>query len=352
MTANFAARGAAAWALAGALAAQAPSVPPATPPAAPPATPPTAVATAPAALPAFADGRLDAFYVGHSLISDVPDMVAAFAAARAAESGQPAFRFVEQFRLGASLLQQWEELLAEPAARTPQPAPLRAHWFDALPAGGFDALVLVDSVPRGGARMRETLQYADNFVGAARGASPGLRVFVYEPWHCVHSGTPKGCDYDKHPHANLRWRQRIDADAPAWDEVVAGLRRAYPELSIGLIPGGRGLAALHDAIVRGEVPGWTAIERDAFDDDIHLNPYGKYVVACLHYAALFGRSPVGLPIEVASRDGTSYWNVPNWQKKTYAPPSPELATRLQALAWDVAQRHAAPAAATATPQAK
>jgi hypothetical protein len=334
MTANFAARSAAAWALAGALAAQAPAAPPAAP-------------------PAVADGRLDVFYVGHSLISDVPDMVAAFAAARAGADGQPALRFVEQFRLGASLVMQWEELLAEPAARTPQPQPFRAHWFDALPQGGFDALVLVDSVPRGGARMRETLQYADNFVGAARGSSPGLRVFVYEPWHCVHSGTPRGCDYDKHPHSGMRWRQRIDADAPAWDEVVAGLRTAYPGLSIGLIPGGRGLAALHDAIARGEVPGWTSIERDAFDDDIHLNPYGKYFVACLHYAALFGRSPVGLPAAVVDRAGTSYWDVPNWQKKTYAPPSAALAAKLQAIAWEVAQRQAlSPPAASSSPQVK
>lgn len=295
-----------------------------------------AVAGAP--LPAAsADGRLDAFYVGHSLISDVPDMVAAFAAARAREAGHPAFRFVEQFRLGASLVMQWEELLAEPGARTPQPAPFRAHWFDALPQGGFDALVLVDSVPRGGARMRETLQYADNFVGAARSASPGLRVFVYEPWHCVRSGTAKGCDYDAYPHSGMRWRQRVDADAPAWDEVVAGLRSAYPGLQVALIPGARGLAALHDAIARGEVPGWTAIEKDAFDDDIHLNPHGKYFVACLHYAALTGRSPLGLPIEVADRAGASYWNVPNWQKKTYAPPRPELARALQSIAWTAAQ---------------
>ncbi|MCA3007586.1 MAG: hypothetical protein INH34_04345 [Phycisphaerales bacterium] len=309
---------------------------------------PSAASVPAASVPAAsADGRLDAFYVGHSLISDVPDMVAAFAAARAAEPGQPAFRFVEQFRLGASLVMQWEELLAEPAARTPQPAPFRAHWFDALPPGGFDALVLVDSVPRGGARMRETLQYADNFVGAARASSPGLRVFVYEPWHCVHSGAPKGCAYDKYPHSGLRWRARIDADAPMWDEVVDGLRKAYPDTAIALIPGARGLGALHDAIAQGTVPGWTSIARDAFDDDIHLNPYGKYFVACLHYAALTGRSPVGLPGAVADRVGTSYWDVPNWQKKSYAPPSDALTRRLQEIAWEVARRHA-----VAPPQAK
>lgn len=312
------------------------------------APPPVAAAGGGAMPPSFADGRIDAYYVGHSLISDVPDMVAAFAAARAGVDGQPAFRFVEQFRLGASLLMQWEEMLAEPAARTPQPPPFRAHWFDALPQGGFDALVLVDSVPRGGDKlMRSTLQYADNFVGAARGRSPGLRVFFYEPWHCVHSGTRKGCDYDRYEHSGMRWRQRIDADAPAWDAVVAGLRAAYPGTPVGLIPGARGLAALHDAIAKGEVPGWTAIEKDAFDDDIHLNPYGKYFIACLHYAALSGRSPVGLPVAVADRAGASYWNVPNWQKKTYAPPGAALATRLQEIAWTAAQPFLLPPAVAA-----
>jgi hypothetical protein len=316
---------------------------------------PAAQPTAPAPVAfAFADGRLDAFYVGHSLISDVPDMVASFVAARAGQDGHPAFRFVEQFRIGASLLKQWEELLAEPAQRTPQPAPFRAHWFDALPQGGFDALVLVDSVPRGGPTLqRQTRQYADNFVGVARTGSPGLRVFLYEPWHCVHSGTPKGCEWDDYPTTKLRWRARIDADAPMWDAITAGLRAAYPELTVGLIPGARGLAALYDAIAQGTVPGWTAIERDAFEDDIHLNPYGKYFVACLHYAALTGRSPVGLPTAVATRAGASYWDTPDWRKNTYKPPSAELARRLQEIAWDVAQRHApSPPAGAAATQAK
>lgn len=254
----------------------------------------------------------------------------------AASGAAPTFRFKEQFIPGAPLRWQWGEQEREPAKRSQQEPTFRGLWFEELPRGGWDALVLVDSVPRGASMMEESRDYAGRFITEATKHSKDVRVYIYEPWHCLKSGTPEGCDYDKVETSSTPWRPRLAADAPMWDELVADLKKDHPTVSIRLIPAGRALGALADASAAGTVPGFTSIDA-FFDDDIHPNAYGKYFIACLHYAALTGESPVGLPVEVKGRWGGSYWNTPNWQKKQWAPPSEASVKRLQEIAWEVEQ---------------
>lgn len=280
--------------------------------------------------------RIDAFYIGHSLQSDIPDMVAAFFASRATEKGHPAFRFREQFIIGSSLANQWNQRDKPAKERSQQEPQFMGYWFDEFPKGGWDALVLIDSVPRGKSGMPETLDYAGRLIAQALEKSPDVRVFVYEPWHCIHSGTAQGCPWDKAETKDVPWRERLDVDAPMWDRLVADLKKAQPKANLALIPAGRSLGVLADAIADGKVKGFSKFQ-DVFDDDIHLNPYGKYFVACLHYAALTGKSPVGLPFDIHDRWGRSYWDTPNWAKKQWSAPAKEAIATMQQLAWACAQ---------------
>lgn len=292
-----------------------------------PAQKPAATAKPPAD-----DGRIDAFYIGHSLCSDIPDMVAAFCASHEREQGHPKFRFKEQSILGSPLANQWGQRDLSPAKRTPMEPQFQGYWFDELPKGGWDVLVLIDSVPRGKSMMADTRKYAGKLIDAAVEQSPGLRVFVYEPWHCIQSGTEKGCDYDKVETSKLKWRERLHADAPMWDQLVADLQQAQPLAKVALIPAGRALGELADAIQAGKVKGFQSIQ-ECFGDDIHLAPYGKYFVACLHYAAFTGKSPEGLPIDIKDRWGRSFWDTPNWAKQQWSAPKPEAVATMQAIAW-------------------
>jgi hypothetical protein len=280
-----------------------------------------------------------AFYVGHSLNSDIPDMVASLAKSDLGADGAVAFRFREQFLPGASLRWQWEERDREPGQRSAQEPTYRSLWFEGLSKGGIDALVLVDSVPRGAAMMPETLDFASRFVEAAAKASPAVRAYVLEPWHCLGSGTPAGCDHDEVETSGLPWRERLDRDAPMWDELIASLRERFPAARPTLIPSARALGKLADRAAQGRIPGLASIEA-FFDDAIHPNPYGKYFIACLHYAVLTGRSPVGLSSDLRDRWGRSFWNTPNWQGKQWAPPEPAAVRAMQELAWKCA--HSAP----------
>jgi polyhydroxybutyrate depolymerase len=274
-----------------------------------------------------------AFYIGHSLMSDIPDMVKALAEATPGIS----FRFKEQFTPGAPLRWQWDEKTRDPEKRSPPEPQFRGFWFDVLPTKEWNALVLIDSVPRGNAEMKETRQYAESFAREALAANPACTIYVYEPWHCIKSGTPEGCAYDtSSPTRTLAWAARLEADRAMWDDLVRDLGSALPNAKVRLIPAGRALLALDRAVAAGNVPGVTS-SAQLFDDDIHLNPYGKYFVACVHYATLFGRSPVGLPFEIKDRWGGPYWNHKNWQGKEWPPPKPETIAAMQCIAWEAVE---------------
>lgn len=298
------------------------------------------------------DGRFDVYSIGHSLSSDIPDLVAGLWAAERerqdadAPGGLVPFRFKEQFIPGAPLRWQWEERDRAKDKRAQLEPQFRGAYFEEFAKGGWDALVMVDSVPRGVSLMPETRDYAARFAREAAAKSPKVRVLIYEPWHCTRSGTPEGCAYDKAETREFTWRERIDKDAPMWDQLVADLakdlRDDHPGVRVELVPAARGLGRLADAAAAGEVPGFAKIE-DFFDDEIHTNPYGKYFVACVHFAVLTGRSPVGLPVDVKDRWGRSYWDTPNWQKKQWPAPKAEAVRKMQELAAEVAGvRDAAP----------
>jgi hypothetical protein len=66
-----------------------------------------------------------------------------------------------------------------------------------------------------------------------------------------------------------------------------------------------------------------------FVDDIHLSDAGNYFVACVHFAALYRRSPEGL-----SGALTDAWGAP------YEPLQDDTARALQRIAWETFDAYA------------
>lgn len=278
---------------------------------------------------------LSAFYIGHSLISDIPDMLKSIADSAPSTT----FTFKEQFIPGAPLRWQWDkvsEFKGEPM--------YRVRFDEALATGRYDVLVVTDSVPRGGKELEaETADYLARFAAAARKGNPATRVFYYETWHHITSGTPDNSPYDTaSPRRTLRWRERLDADRPMWEAIVASANQQAPATAgsppIRIIPAGQALARFDDAVRAGKVPGFTDT-RSFFDDEIHLNHHGKYLVACVHYAVLFGKSPVGLSFDVKGRWGHDYWDRAGWDGKTWQRPDPRAVRIMQEIAWATVAGH-------------
>lgn len=257
------------------------------------------------------------FYIGHSLSDQVPDMVKSLSQ----DHDDVSMDWRYQWIPGAPLRWQWQRMAAQDYDASPPHIYPFYHPSEGLPAGNADILVLTESVPRYVGPewgIAETYLYADSFYRFATDSRPDIRVFLYEVWHCLESGTPTGCDWDVDSNP---WRQRLDDDLPMWESVVDFLNDKYnPEVPVCLIPGGQGLARLADAIEAGTVPGLSSIE-DLFSDDIHLTDQGKYFIACIHFAMIHNASPVGLTHQ------TQVW----WGGEFEAP-TPAQAARMQEIA--------------------
>jgi hypothetical protein len=277
-------------------------------------------------------------YIGHSLLSRIPDAVSALVA-----SSPDGLRisWKEQNIPGAPLHFQW----TEPERGKFQFEPQYQQRYDlALAAGDVDTLVLTDGVPRGGPwQENETYEQLVKFAELARAKNPKTRVLYYETWPCLDTGTPKGCEWDTHsPTRNLRWTERVAADRAMWRRIVARANATLAEKKVPgassespvivVIPAGPALAKAVEEARAGKLPGFSS-EDDFFSDRIHINALGAYAVGCVHYAAITGRSPVGLAADIKERWGRGWWTKDSgWERATA--PSAEVIRRVQEIAWE------------------
>lgn len=127
------------------------------------------------------------------------------------------------------------------------------------------------------------------------------------------------------------WRPMLDTLGAEWENMqdYANEHRPNGATPVYMIPGHRMMARLYDDIQLGLVPGVSDIAY-FFSDNIHVNVYGSYAVALIHYACIFNQSPVGLTNDLVNiGSGTSH-----------PVPSEALAAYLQEMIWDVVTNYA------------
>lgn len=211
-------------------------------------------------------------------------------------------------------------------------APLSYNWQHADSAEGInarnrltapvDAVIVTEAIPLANhLKWSNSQQAITQFYELARGANPDVKFYLQETWHSLNSGTGIEIPFDD--GAATPWRTRLKQDLPHWQGLVDEVNLATNG-TVALLPVGQAMARLDDAIQAGTVPGLTRI-KDLFADDIHPNDLGNYYISLVQYAALSGRSPVGLAAQTSDRWG-----------KPYQPPTAELAKRLQEIAWAAA----------------
>lgn len=235
---------------------------------------------------------------------------------------------------GASLAYQWDNM--------PPATGVNARSYLASP--GVDVFVAAEAGPitaLGGSAGSPTLplEYGDLWMQLAW--ANGTRPLLMAIWPYTNTGTPGyisgigASNGDTDP--TMLWRPKLDHLRAHYEAIIGYIHARMPEggAALRLVPGDALMAALYDAALAGDLTGVAATESAFFDtvfdtgetNPIHLTLYGWYAVCCLHYACIYGQSPVGL-----STSWTDQWDVPY-----SGMPSPTQAAELQAIAWSVAQ---------------
>lgn len=251
-------------------------------------------------------GPLRVYHLGHSLVGrDMPAMLAQLAG----------HDHASQLGWGTPLRAHWEDRVEITGFAAENAHPHHRPARAALASGDYDAVVLTEMVElRDAIRWHASPHYLAAWARAARQGNPDARLYLYETWHRLDD--PAG------------WLDRIAADLPTlWQGEVLQGALAWDAPPIHLIPGGQALAAAARAAEAGEVPGLARREEffarnpDGSQDTIHLNALGHYLIALVHYAVLYHRSPEGLTSSLTRADGTAV-TIP-----------PETAAALQRIVW-------------------
>lgn len=217
------------------------------------------------------------FYASHSLMWYVPAPLGELASA----AGIEGHKLVGLQSLGASkTTQHWN--LPEEKNKAKQ----------ALAKGEVDVLVM--------SPIQFPDEGIDNFVKLGLGANPNMRFVVqisWGGWDIDNQDFPKGAtkqvDWNKPPEQLKKLYERnIKAAEAQADEInkKAGKKVLF------LVPSAQALVALRTRIHDKELPGLDSqahLFRDAMS---HPAPPLEALNTYLHYAVIYGRSPVGLPM--------------------------------------------------------
>ncbi len=171
----------------------------------------------------------------------------------------------------------------------------------------------------------------ENFVKLGLEHNPNLRITVQEFWMTFDDGSlwgkpNKGLVIDRDSKTMAQLHEAHDDYFKTMDDHVRELNAKYGKgkTAVFVVPVGQAVLALRELIINGQAPG-IAKQSDLFTDPIgHPRDHVKALAAYCHYAVIYGRSPVGLPMPTAVAK---------------LPEAEKLNALLQKLAWDAVTQH-------------
>jgi hypothetical protein len=294
-----------------------------------------------------------AFYSGHSLSDGVPEVVE-----QIANSLGHRLDFETQ-SIGYSLLRQRTK--GEVASATEWPG-YRAgqnrkgtglnvaeelRQPRRLASGGkYDVLVVTErhDLPAI-ARKERTAFYLTDMTRHLLTGNPDAEVLLYHTWLNLDTDAP------------WRWINYERAVSPMWECVASRANLDLPARGnvprVRVLPGGSALAELAAALWEGKVPGVKGTNpgervRLLFSDNVHMSDAGRYFIALLHYAILFGRNPEGaaIPAPLAPETGRYMQTMASQYAVSYGQRANAAVRRDMATCRDLMRKEVCPAYAT------
>ena len=170
-----------------------------------------------------------------------------------------------------------------------------------------------------------------NFAALGLEHNPEIRITLQEFWlpYDLYDPTRKKADKpDRNALTGEELRKRHEPYFKSMDELARELNQKHGKTLMFIVPVGQAVIALREKIIAGEAPGLKTQE-ELFTDAIgHVNPPIQALNAYCHFAVIYRRSPVGLPIPGVLA------------KSKIADEDKEKLNRLlQTLAWDAVASH-------------
>jgi hypothetical protein len=167
------------------------------------------------------------------------------------------------------------------------------------------------------------------FVELALEQNPDTRVTVQEFWLPYDQYDPsrkKVEQVDRDALSGEELRRRHAPYFQSMDEHVVELNRKHGKSAVQVVPVGQAVIALRERIIAGRAPG-LKMQADLFTDAIgHVHAPVQALNAYCHFAVIYRRSPVGLPL-------------PGVLARSKAAEPEALNRLLQDLAWEAALAH-------------
>ena len=193
----------------------------------------------------------------------------------------------------------------------------------ALRAGTVDVLTL--------SPMHVADDGIDKFAELALQGNPNVRVTIQEfwmPWdknEWPFTGKPESVDNNVMTVDGLKALH--DPYFSAMDAYVRGLNEKAGKQELFVVPVGQAVNALRGLIIAGKVPAFEK-QSELFTDKLgHPQPPVQALAAYCHFAVIYQRTPIGLPIPAVLANAKQ----PKWDAT--------LNQLLQALAWDAVIHH-------------
>jgi hypothetical protein len=147
----------------------------------------------------------------------------------------------------------------------------------------------------------------------------------YEPVYPLQ--TKKKVDHNATDLSKLRdATQRYAKDI---EDHVKGINQRLGKEAVLIVPVGMAAVTLREKIIRGEAPGLKRQSELFRDNWGHANPPLQILSSYCHFAVIYRKSPVGLPLPLAFRT----------LKDISDDDKTKLNTLLQQIAWDTVSAH-------------
>ena len=290
-------------------------------------------------------GAVRAFYSGHSLSDGVPELVEQIARARghtlAFEVQTAGYSLLRERTRGsdphASEYSGYRSGNNRQGSGLDVASELRAPKRLG-PGERYDALVVTERHDLPVVACDE--QTATYLVHAARqllAGNPEAEIYLYHTWLELDVSAPRA------------WIAYEKSVRRLWECVASRANLALDATAVGprvrVLPGGSALAELVEALWDGKVPGLARLApaervKLLFRDNVHPSDTGRYYLALVHYAVLYGQSPEGaaLPAGIEPELGTFMQQLAARHVRTYGAIANAAARRSMAFCREVMQR--------------